>query len=71
MRYLAGMLRFAQFPASELKRVYVALHANLLQHPELMDTDFLTDLQSWLQHVAGQDGVDVRDHAAWDRWLRS
>ena len=38
---------------------------------ELMDTDFLTDLQAWLQHVAGQEGVDVGDHAAWDRWLHS
>ena len=36
-----------------------------------MDTDFITDLQSWLQHVAGQEGVDVGDHAAWDRWLHS
>ena len=70
-RYLAAMLRFAQFPASELKRVYIALHAHLLQHTELMDTDFLTDLQSWLQHVAGQEGVDVGDHAAWERWLHS
>ena len=57
--------------ASELKRVYIALHAHLLQHIELMDTDFLTDLQSWLQHVAGQEGVDVGDHAAWEGWLHS
>lgn len=71
VRYGARMLRFAQFPASELKRVYIALHTHLLEHPELMDTDFLTDLQSWLQHVAGQEGVDVSNHAAWDRWLHS
>ena len=69
VRYGARMLRFAQFPASELKRVYIALHTHLLEHPELMDTDFLTDLQSWLQHVAGQEGVDVSNHAAWARWL--
>ncbi len=63
------MLRFAHFPASELKLVYIALHAHLLEHPELMDTDFLTDLQAWLQQIAGQEGVDVGDHAAWERWL--
>ena len=39
-----------------------------MDHIELMDTDFFTDLQSWLQHVAAQQGVDV-DHAAWDAWL--
>lgn len=64
------MLRFAHFPASELKLVYIALHGSLLQNVELMDTDFITDLQSWLQHIAGQEGVDVGNHAAWDRWLR-
>jgi hypothetical protein len=65
------MLKFAHFELSELKPVYIALHAHLLDHPELMDTDFLTELQSWLQHVAGQQGIDVGDHGAWDRWLRS
>ena|GEM_PF-5085425 len=69
LRYPRVMLRFAQFPASELKLVYISLHAHLLEHVELMDTDFITDLQSWLQHVAGQEGVDVSDHAAWERWL--
>jgi len=65
------MLRFSHFPASELKSVYNALYAHLLQHPELMDTEFLTDLQSWLQHVAGQEGVDVSNHGDWARWLQS
>jgi len=65
------MLHFAHFELSELKIVYITLHAHLLEHEELMDTDFITDLQSWLQHVAGQQGIDVGNHAAWDRWLRS
>jgi hypothetical protein len=63
------MLRFAHFDLSELKTVYGALHAHLLEHPQLLDTDFLADLQRWLQHAAGQQGVDVSDHAAWARWL--
>lgn len=65
------MLHFAHFELSELKIVYNTLHAHLLQHIELMDTQFITDLQSWLQHVAGQQGVDVSDHSAWAHWLRS
>lgn len=63
------MTRFAHFEIAELKVVYRALHQHLLEHPELMDTDFLSDLQRWLQHVAGQQGVDVGDHGAWDAWL--
>lgn len=63
------MTHFAHFDLSELKVVYRSLHAHLMDHIELMDTDFFTDLQSWLQHVAAQQGVDVSDHAAWDAWL--
>ena len=65
------MLQFAHFELSELKLVYTTLHAHLLEHVELMDTQFFTDLQSWLQHVATQQGVDVSDHGAWAQWLRS
>lgn len=63
------MTHFAHFEISELKVVYRSLHAHLMDHLELMDTDFLTNLQSWLQHVAAQQGVDVSNHAAWDAWL--
>jgi hypothetical protein len=63
------MTRFAHFEIAELKVVYRALHQHLLQHPELMDTDFLSQLQRWLQTVAAQQGVDVGDHAAWAAWL--
>ena len=65
------MLQFAHFELSELKLVYTTLHAHLLEHVELMDTQFFTDLQSWLQHVATQQGVDVSNHGAWAQWLRS
>ncbi len=63
------MTHFAHFDLDELKVVYRALHAHLMDHIELMDTDFFTDLQSWLQHVAAQQGVDVSVHADWDAWL--
>ena len=63
------MNRFAHFDLSELKVVYRALHAHLLDHLELMEGEFLTDLQSWLQLLAAQQGVDVSNHAQWDAWL--
>lgn len=63
------MTHFAHFDIAELRVVYRSLHAHLMDHVELMDTDFFTDLQAWLQYVAAQQGVDVSDHAAWDAWL--
>lgn len=65
------MTHFAHFELAELKLVYQSLHQHLMEHVELMDTDFFTDLQRWLQHVAAQQGVDVSNHGAWAAWLRS
>lgn len=54
---------------SEQKIVYRALHQQLTRLPELMDTQFLYELQSALQKQAQAEGVDVSDHGAWDAWL--
>jgi len=58
-----------QYSVNELKLVYRILHKNLATHIELMDADFLSDLQSLLQKKAVGDGVDIGDHGAWDAWL--
>jgi hypothetical protein len=58
-----------QYSVNELKLVYRILHKNLATHIELMDADFLSDLQSLLQKKAVADGIDVGDHGAWDAWL--
>lgn len=63
------MNRFAHFDLAELKLVYRVLHGNLMEHIELMDGEFLSELQTWLQTIAAQQGVDLGDHAAWDAWL--
>ena len=63
------MQRFSTFELAELKLVYRVLQRNLLDHPELMDSEFLETLQRWLQYRAGEDGVDVTDHARWVLWL--
>lgn len=70
-RTLGGptMQRFSTFALTELKLVYRVLQQNLLDHPDLMDSEFLETLQRWLQYRAGEDGVDVTDHAQWILWL--
>ena len=64
------MHRFAGFEPNDLKLIYRSLHRTLLQEPELLDSDFFTDLQLWLQARARAEGVDVGLHAAWDAWLQ-
>ena len=59
----------AALDAGELKLVYRILHQHLGEHPELMDTDFLIELQNYLQRQAKAEGVDISDHGAWDRWI--
>lgn len=53
----------------DLKLIYRVLHQHLAEHVELMDTQFLLDLQSYLQERAAGDGVDTSHHGAWDVWL--
>ena len=64
------MQRFSTFDVDELKLVYRILHQNLMSHMELMDAEFTEVLQTWLQYRAGEDGVDVSEHAQWEAWLR-
>ena len=54
----------------ELKRLYLILHRHLGQHPELMDTHFLIELQNFLHREATGDGVDIAVHGDWEAWLR-
>jgi len=53
----------------ELKLVYQVLHRTLTQAPELMETHFLLELQSFLHQQAVADGVDTTNHSEWDVWL--
>lgn len=58
------------YAISELKLIYSILHSQVLEHPGLMDSDLLHDLQSFLQSQASKGGVDVSDHGQWDDWLK-
>jgi hypothetical protein len=63
------MSHLTAFDNQDLKLVYRTLHGQLLESPELMDSPFLNELQLWLQTLARVEGVDISDHAQWDRWL--
>jgi len=58
-----------QYSLAEQKLVYRVLHQHLMDHPELIDSAFLHDLQKTLQRQALAEGIDVADHGAWDEWL--
>ena len=58
-----------RYPLTERKLIYGALHAALMEQPDLMDSEFLHDLQRSLRKPAHAEGVDVADHGAWDAWL--
>ena len=57
------------YELTDLKRIYRTLHKQLQEDFELMDSEVLMDLQTWLQAKAGADGVDVSIHAQWEAWL--
>jgi hypothetical protein len=66
---LRGEAVVAAHSVEDLKLVYRVLHRHLSQHPELMETHFLTELQNFLHARARADGVDTAHHGAWDAWL--
>ncbi len=63
------MTALASYDASELRLLYRVIHKQLLQHPDLLDSQLFEDLQTWLRTCAANDGVDTSDHGQWDAWL--
>lgn len=58
-----------RYELTDLKLIYRVLHQHLREHPALLDSELLDDLQRHLQRQAQHEGVDIGDHGAWDRWL--
>ena len=58
-----------EYQLTDLKRIYRTLHGQLQQDFELMDSELLQDLQTWLQSRASDASVDVSVHAQWAAWL--
>jgi hypothetical protein len=65
------MKNLQDYPVSELKLIYRTLHAQLMSDTELLDSELLHDLQTWLQKKAAEEGVELTDHRHWDAWLRN
>ena len=63
------MKPLSEYPVAELKLIYQVLHAEIIQHPGLMDSELLQNLQKHLQEMATQDQVDVSTHSEWAAWL--
>lgn len=60
---------FVLWPIAELKQIYTTLQKNILNVPVLMDSQFLMQLQTFLQQQALEDGQDPTNHAEWAAWL--
>lgn len=58
-----------EYSLTELKQIYRILHSQLQINLELMDSELLQDLQTYLQQQASADGVDVSLHGQWSAWL--
>ena len=65
------MSPLVNYELHELKLIYRLLHTQLPQHPQLIDSELLQDLQTYLQQQAHHDGVDISHHAQWARWLEA
>lgn len=65
------MKKLNEYPLAELKNIYSALHNQVLEHPALMDSDLLHDLQTFLQSQATLAKIDVSTHADWENWLKN
>jgi hypothetical protein len=65
------MKNLIDYPLTELKLIYAILHTQIVEQPELMDSNLLHDLQTLLQQQATRDGVDVSTHADWAAWLNT
>jgi len=61
----------SEYPVTELKLIYQVLHSQIQDNFELMDSRLLHDLQTSLQSLASQDGVDVTLHSEWSAWLNN
>ena len=65
------MKNLQDYAVSELKLIYRTLHAQLMSDTELIDSEWLQDLQTWLQKKASEEGVLPADHRQWEAWLRN
>lgn len=64
------MKNLTAYSVEELKLIYHLLHTQIPQHPKLIGSDLLQDLQDHLLKLAKEDGIDVTVHKQWNHWLQ-
>ena len=62
-------MTLAAFAVDDLRMIYRVLHAHLMEHVELVDSQFFEELQHHLQGLARADGVELANHWEWEKWL--
>lgn len=60
---------FDCWDVDELKTIFQVAHKNLLTVPMLMDSEWLMNLQGYLQMRAQENEVDPKNHSEWESWL--
>ena len=71
MRTEETELLFEQYNLKEWKLIYLQLRNATLSAPDLLDSEMLSDLQSYLQGKAESIDLDPLDHETWINWLNN
>lgn len=62
---------FEEYDLKEWKLVYLQLLQNIIIAPDIVDSEFFTDLQQYLQHKAEGIGIEPLHHETWINWLNN
>ena len=62
---------FEEYDLKEWKVIYLTLYNSILKTPEIIDLEFMSDLQKYLQGKAEKIGLDPLDHDTWINWLNN
>ena len=62
---------FEKYDLKEWKLIYLQLRNATLSAPDLLDSELLSDLQSYLQGKAESIDLDPLDHETWINWLNN
>ncbi len=62
---------FEKYDLKEWKLIYLQLRNAITVYPELLDSEMLNDLQTYLQGKAESIDLDPLDHETWINWLNN
>ncbi len=62
---------FEEYDLKEWKLIYLMLHKSVSNNWDVMDLEFFSDLQKYLQEKVEKIGLDPLDHDTWINWLNN